>query len=540
MDPFRLEASVLHADGSITRWAADEIDPENKAANISFGTQNPGGFGAFGHTLPRGLEPGIDENLLDTVTYKGPGGQVAYEGRVHRLPRSQGDDRSVTVQGVGWSSHLSDFRAFQEVYRDCLMASWSADLPLAEKARLSLIPWDWTALSFASDTGGGFTCALTDGDTLPTNTETELWYAAPAGVGIGRLMYQGKENLSFGGLASRDVSFSHVDSYDGTQTTTVTNDDTARTVTVADPCRYAHLRVYSTAGGSVSGKGQYVQYNRLAVYGNHGLTVRGTEPLAGFYASDIIGDVISRAAPLLRVGTLEDPGFIIPQSSYTTPTTAADVILDANKTGLYDWFVWEDREFTIVNPDPNRLTWNARVYGQGANAKVNFEGDDVIKLASSCYVFYQDEYGRSRVYGPTGADFADNTSDLLLGDGLDPYTLHGIDAPLALTLSDPVPDHAALEIGRVWLAEQNAPVRSGQITVSGFIGHPSEGDVPCWRVRAGDFVRLVDRTGDVARKVVSTQYDHQTRTNTLTMQSGPLFRAEGLLARLAVQAGVLG
>jgi hypothetical protein len=198
--------------------------------------------------------------------------------------------------------------------------------------------------------------------------------------------------------------------------------------------------------------------------------------------------------------------------------------------------VWEGKKLWYPSRDDAPVTWQARL---ADGAKVAADGDDVVQMASSAYVYFTDEYGKSRVYAPTGGT-GDYTSDDLLGDGEDPYTLHGIGAPATFTVNTPgTTADAALQIGRLWLADLNAPKRSGQIVLQGYVRHPTEGPVPCWRVRAGDSVVVTDRIGDTARPIVSTSYDHTTRTNTVTLEAGPLFRLDGLVQRLAVSVGVV-
>ena len=539
-DPFRLSANVKHRDGGITRWAADDIDPENQPGAITFGTVNPGGFGTFSHTLPRGLEPGVDENLLDSITYRGPGGQVAYEGRLHRLPRTAGDDRLVTPQGVGWSSHLSDFRAFRELYVDRTTSRWRG---MGAKRK-----YDLMNASYGVNDGAALQDSVTPAiqtalqQPWTTQAQCEAWYDG-GGIPLGAIAYfWQRNNLDYTDtnwewgvrLEDADDSFSG----DTTGSLRAAGASYGYLSAVGATRRFALAYLYN--GHTVSGdRINAIDWTNLIVYGDHGLARRGAEPNAGFFASDIIRDVIQRTSPRITIGDLAENGFIIPQAAFYEPTTATDVILKMNAYALNDWFVWEDRVFSMVSPDPVNLTWNARVYGQGSNAKVKAEGDDVLQMASSAYVFYSDPWGRPKVYGPTGGLFCTSTSDYLLGDGSDPYSLQGIDAPLTLNVPDRITDEAALQIGRIWLAEQNAPTRSGTIDISGFIDHPTEGPVPCWRMRAGDYIRLVDRTGDIPRKIVSTSYNHQSRTVTCTLQAGPLFRVEGLLQRLGVQAGIL-
>ena len=570
MDPFRLTFGVRHADGSETRWGQDEPDPAKQPQAFGFETQNPGGFGSFSLTLSRDLIPQADEALLDTLVAWGPGGEVAFEGRITRFPRSQGQDKTVTVQGVGWSSHLNDHRAFREIYRDTQAGNWlTAPSNLRRKNLLNGSPTKYilegsteaaidpqeydAAGATIHDPNDLFPCvkqtltSINGGEAGTTysgetdcRTLCESWYDASA-IPIGSVWYDVDTAQNSGASMSGTswvveliLSDDHVHS--NVQSTSDLDGGGSGTLTASGATkRWATIQLYYSGGGGAAGE-WHADWH-LVVYGTHGLTKRGTEPAAGFYASDIITDVITRAAPLLRLGTLEDSGFIIQQSAFRDATSPAQVVLDANKTQQYDWFVWEDRTFSIQNPDPERLCWRVR---KSENADIMAEGEDAVKYASSIFVFYEDQWGQRRVYGPTGATDCTRTDDRLVGDGSDPYSAHGVAAPMSVTLDSPCADDIALELGAALLAENNAASRSGTVKISGYVEHPTEGKVPCWRVRAGDYLQVTDLPGDVPRKIVQTKYNHQDRSVDCTVANGPLYRLDALVARMAVNLSILG
>lgn len=564
MDAFRLTFGVILSDGREIRWAADETDPAKQPQGFTFDTTNPGGFGKFGLTLSRDLIPQDDEELLSSLMAWGPGGEVAFEGRITRFPRSQGDAKTVTVEGVGWSSHLSDFRAFREIYRDTLAGNWltapsnlrrnnllngSPTKYILEGQTEAVIDPPGTGIdpndllpcvkqSLTSINGGE--SGTTYGGATDCRSLVESWYDAGA-IAIGSVWYSvGTGQNSGSSMSGTDwvvallLSDDHV--HTNTQSTGDLDGGGTGTLTASSPTkRWATLQLYYTGGGGAAGE-WHADWH-LAVYGNHGLTKRGTEPTAGFYCSDIVTDAITRAAPLLNIGTLEDSGFVIQQMQFRDATTAGQVVLEANKTQQYGWFVWEDRTFTMLNPDPDRLCWRARLE---AGAEITAEGEDAVKLASGIYVYYTDQWGQPRVYGPTGAEDCTATDDRLVGDGTDPYSKHGIAGPMTVTLDSPCTDDIALELGAVLLAENNAAARSGTIKIQGYVEHPTEGLVPSWRVRAGDYIQIVDLPGDTPRPIVQTSYNHAAREVSCTVANGALYRADALLARMAMNLGILG
>ena len=536
VDPFRLTVNVTHADGSTTRWAYDEPDPDNKPQNLTFGTVKPGGFGDFSFTLPRGLIAGDDENLLDSVSITGPGGQVAYEGRVHRLPRQQGDGRTLTVQGLGWASNLSDNRAYSQLFIDRQLSNWVP--PSASRIAVASA-YDLTNPFGAvfDPTYGPSLVANSPGKI--TNVVSEAWYDAGPSARVKRFIANSSglvQLVPSDAYLSVKVSNSQDDVYHlAYEFSSELKGGSSVDYTFANGYRYGSMQwSYSTGPAGGDGVTYGVRFSGVSVHGDHGLAL--TADGSGYLASDIIKSAISSAAPLLTYDStsVPDTSFGVPQAVYAS-TTPADVILDVNKYELRSYYVWENRKFWYVDDSTTGTVWQARL---SDGAKVSQDGDDVVQLASSVYVQFPDEYGIQRVYAPTGG-VGDYTSSLLLGDGTDPYTTHGINAPMTLTLSSNTTAAGALQIGQAWLAENNAPKRSGQFQIQGLTRHPTEGLVPSWRIRAGDYIQLTDLPDSPPYPIVSTAYDHNTRTNTVTLQANPLFRLDSLVQRLAVSVGVI-
>lgn len=128
----------------------------------------------------------------------------------------------------------------------------------------------------------------------------------------------------------------------------------------------------------------------------------------------------------------------------------------------------------------------------------------------------------------------------VLGDGTDPYSKHGIAGPMSVTLDSQCADDIALELGAALLSENNAASRSGTVKISGYVEHPTQGKVPCWKIRAGDYLQVTDLPGDVPRKIVQTKYNHADRSIDCTVANGPLYRLDALVARMAVNLSILG
>lgn len=103
--------------------------------------------------------------------------------------------------------------------------------------------------------------------------------------------------------------------------------------------------LYATAAG---GNVEYPLLWRLAVYGDHGLPLRGPDP-GGFYTSDIVRDAARDMGFELLID--DATGFIVAHSTYLPPTSREQIIADQAKlAGGWHWGVWEP--LSIDNPRP--------------------------------------------------------------------------------------------------------------------------------------------------------------------------------------------
>ena len=284
-----------------------------------------------------------------------------------------------------------------------------------------------------------------------------------------------------------------------------------------------------------------IYWTCLAVYGTHGLTKQGTDSATsakGFYASDVIQDIVERAAPDLTIGEIEATSFAIPHLVFADPTRAADAISAVNAYHLYDWGVY-DGEFFYRATDADRLTWQARL---SSGAHLDFDGDTAAQVFNGVLVHYTDPLGKRRIAGPPaaywdgGVALADSTNAALVDTSENnPLNAWGETAWGELNIGFTTTAAGAEAIGAAWLAERSLATRRGSLTLTGTVTHPTEGEVPVWRVRAGDYVSISDHPATVPRQDHRDAVHARDPAARLLSLDNTNFKLEAILERIGVQ-----
>lgn len=517
---FQLAISVTSADGRVTRWGPDEPDGRNVPDDLQFSTSVPGGFRDLSCSLPRRIDRSYpDEALFDDVrVYTAGGGQTAWEGRMAQLPRQHGASSSVTPGAVGWAAHLRDDPSFREIYRDLDLGRWEAAGVQRRRNLAGVLTFVDHGKPRPDSSSLAFVQTLGPAANGPAGPLADAWYDAK-GIQIGSVYYAWRRGV---GLDNTNVNY--------TWQVVLSDDDAATTSNLS-----GNLRAAGPGSGTLSASGVAKRYaivdffyntttglanafdlewTTLAVYGNHGLTKRGTEPAGGFYVSDLVDNVVARAAPLLTRNGIEQNTTLVPHCVFLDPVTAEDAVSTLNAYTVWEWGVWENRDFFFRPPDLERTLWRARL-DQGA--QIQLEGDAGEQVINGVIVSYQDAVGKRRTVGPVGSNADDETDTLTDTDPANPVSSHGIPRRWnKLDVSVPTTLEGATIIGQVYLAQTLQATRRGSITLTGTAIHPTKGERPVWEIRAGDSVIVEDRVGDVARRIIQTEYRHADRSIVLS------------------------
>jgi hypothetical protein len=533
--------------GRFYRWAKDEVRPENVPSGAGFSTTDHGGFDSQNLTLPR--KPGeeyADLERLTTIRALGAGGEVACETRLKEAPRTSGDQISVSPVAEGWIEHLGDNQTAAEIYRDVDLNGWGGP-GRARQVALEAVNLPPTGVSeVLVDPISGLPALRLHVDGFwasPVIQLVETWYDAGSSATVSKVYYD------FAGGSSTTTAFilvwgsSDTDTGAGGEESGDIFTALSATGTAVSSAgrRFFHWgwRFNATASGA-EGYTYPVDLRHLAVYGSHGLTLQGTEPEAGFTGDQILGNALPRWASLLNfsigsTGTIRPGSFVIPHLSFKEQTTTLAILEGVNRFELRPYMVWENRTFYWQEWGEGRK-WRARV----APTQLSETGPSTDRLRNGVLLKWNDVDGTSRSAGPIGSGSDIESSELEDRDPENPLNQMGIPGwGTPYDLGIVTVDSEAIRIGVLLQARLKEVDHSGQAQIVGVCEDDKGVLRPAWQVRAGDTFTPIDAAEPTERRIIATQYDDDSRTNTITLDAPP-DAIDDLLAQLGVGNTELG
>ena len=539
LPPLDLTVEITAPDGNQRRWAS-HLPAQDRPSGIVFTTARFDGFKTAGCRLPRRIDQDFpDLNLFDDLALIGADGTIAFEGRVAALPRTMDSGHSVNVQAVGHMAHAKD-RRLQEIIVDRDLSRWgpqSVADTLANYGAYKIV-----SPEVRPDSAQSSLVTATTGAWTATSKGKAVAVYDAQGVPIGSLYYAWNKSNT---VSSTDTDW-HWDAVLAVDDIYTSMDSSGElraagpgtgtlTATTADRT-YATVEMRYGIAGGVAGEEYAIYWTCLAVYGNHGLTKRGTADATtaqGFYASDVISYLAGKYCPRLNTSGVQATSYPIGQLAFLDPVTPYDAFLVCNAPHLWGLEVWENRTLHYAPVDLTKADWQVRLTDPGVS--VDLQGDSVDDLANGICVTFQDvRKGRQRRLTPDG--YPNELKDTAVAN---PVNRAGLQVWKEIVLSVPTTQDDALQFGLVALAENNAPQAPGSITFRGHIrdgaGHRRQG----WLPRAGQTIQITDHPNDRPRLISETSWDHDSKTARVAVEGMPK-RLDAVLDRIGTALTTAG
>lgn len=320
-------------------------------SDLSYSNVDPGGY----EQLTATVSDATDLSPGDEVTVR-IGLETAWHGRINELGPSDNDGVTTTqIAALGYGVKLTDKR-IQMIYADRDLSRWGA--PSAAR-KVSLIgsstPQQQDA-AVSPDTATGaptVTTQIGDDWVSPWLPRCEAWYDAGDGCLIDSIYYAWTRGAS---IDNTNVSWDWR-VYSATSDVT-TNDDTGNlraagpgsgTFTPSADRRYALLILNYTATPAGGAGAVYPILWRPVVYGDHGLTKRGSSP-QGFYPADIAGHALTHSGTGFVLVADDSSSLTVGHSVYLDPAPHQKVIGDMAILMGWHHGVWEPR--TVLDSTP--------------------------------------------------------------------------------------------------------------------------------------------------------------------------------------------
>lgn len=521
--PLELSVEVQTSSGSRYRWGDNE-SPERRLLGVSFSTEIGDGFKSASGTLRRRFDTDYpDLNLVDTVSFIGADGSVAWEGRNAEMPRDLSDKSSIGVTLAGWMSHAKD-RPFTEVFVDRDASAWQRP-SVGRRAVIlgaSFTPNDPASYTDPTDASAGVSTGFNGPWGTGYTPVSEAWYDIGPGLTIGKIAYSWKRDPTIAVVAPWAWSVNVATDDKATVTAASGNllatGPSASTFTPSVRYRYGFLSTsFPASGAGTDGNTYNINWYNLAVYGSHDLTTHvgeaGQPP--GVYASDVIRNLATRFCPKLDTSGITGTDYVIQHLTFKDLTDPYDAFLQVNKYHLWNLAVWEDKKLTYSGYDLSDYDWQIRAGENGATFQA--QGQSTDNVFNGVVVTFTDVLtGVKNILLP-GATYP----DLLSSDPLNPWTLQGISRWMKLELSTPTVAAQALQVGRIALAEANRPKSPGTLVAKGYIQDRAGNWQPGWKPRAGDTVAITNHPNDAPRLIHATTWDNDSGTMTMAIDAPP-------------------
>jgi hypothetical protein len=531
---------VTTPNGKTYRWGEDDPVPERSFHSLAYGSGMPGGFDQMTATLPR--KRGVDYSdleLFSNIQVFDAGGEVTGEYRLDSAPVTAGNEFVITPNAVGYQAALEDRKDCAALFVDIDFSHWGG---ISTQYRIAAASTPYTEPSVVPDPTTGQPSVATIVEVPMTDALAEQgWcaahYDAGSHVDIGSIYYAWTKhpNTPLSALAPAvewEVWLDSSDvfpSADQSGNLRAAGPGTGTLTSTASDNRFGYVQYY-TFDAPNPGVDEGIFWTMLAVYGEHGLTKRGSASATtaqGFWASDVLEYIISTFTSL-NVGTIDVTSFVIPQLEFRTPTTPAEMVKQANRFHLHDWFVGPGQKFHYRERGTYGRHWLARV----GPAKLEGTGQTTERCVTDVLITYQDVDGTAKTVGPTGSGADATDASLHDSDTQNPAIAAGVERWAILDMGQVSTSAAAIQVGARFLEEVNALDHSGRAELTGHVMNDAGVLFPYSSVQAGDTITFMDAADTSERRIVKATKGANTVSIDL---DAPPEGTQALLERLGVQ-----
>jgi hypothetical protein len=535
---------VTDKDGISKPLTSASPEPGDRPRGIQFSTQQGSGFytGSFNLSCPIDRDRD-DLHLLDDVKIVSTDGTTVYEGFVAAMPRSTDTDGqgTLTIQLAGYMATAAG-NPFTMIFVDRDLSQWQATSRTQQIANVAsgYSNHDPTVVSDQAAPAvrvgfpgvwavGGLPVSSAMYDAGPNNRIGSIWYEWTRGANVSNA--DANWSWKVNAMTSDNIA-----SGQDTTANLIAAGPGANTLTTTAARRYAMVRLEYVAAAGVAGQEYSLDWRNLAVYGNHGLTLRGLVSPQGVSASDVIGWVIDNYCPLLSRAGVEQTTTPIDHLTFRDRTTPYDAMLKVNSYHLWDLAVWEDRTVYYQPVDLDEWDWSIR-HDEAGN-QLGLQGDEYTALRNGIVVQFTN-VATGSVEELLPADHVELRDDSL--DNI--FNQHGwlwYGEPFQIPF--PTTTASALELGRIRLLEDNQVRAPGSFTLTNKVRDRAGNLQSVANIRAGQRIRIVSSVNlsDRPRKITETQFSQDGRVITISVDSSIRF-LEAVLDRniTALQAAGL-
>ncbi len=506
--------TLLDGLGLQVRVANEDVT--RHTTGLTFSAVDPGGY----ETCTLNLADVENVNKGAPVVVLDGTGDVWW-GRVEEPGQRLENGRvAFNVSAVGAGAALKD-NPYQCIYIDRDLTVWQGP---SRDRRLDLITFQLTEPRVDPDVTSGEPCITTELVNTWAKGLSESWYDAGDVARVGAIAVEWAN--SSGRIDDADVNwdwdaFCVDDDGSGSEQRLGGN---LRSTGIGNgrftvpSTRFVFVSLSYPAAGGAADANYPIQWRKVAVFGDHGLPVRGSNP-GGLWPSDIVRHALKQSRGILPGVVETASGLTVAHSVYREPTPPEKVIDDMAKLMGWHWGVWGPDG---ILDDTPRLHFRAPPPQATASVSRTMVGDlDLTDRLSDVYdsvqVAFTDAAGKLRyetveIANPNMPDGMSRQAQAQIG------------------LSTP---EAARAFGRFWLLLSQRTVRAaGSGTLPATVAAPGGGTRRALTLKPGiDRLRITDlpSTGQNLLETDTRRFDtfRLSRTETTVEAGGaPVTRVE--------------